>query len=117
MKQKEYQREVIVYKDFFWEFYTKLNSDAQNKIEWTLGLVRDLPVVPAKYFKSIQGASGLFEIRVQFGNDNYRIFCCFNSRNGLVLLNGFIKKSNRTPRGEIVKAIKIKKEYSNEREY
>ena len=49
----------------------------QKKIEWTLGLVRDLKIIPSKYFKSITGTQGLFEIRVQYGNDAYRIFCCF----------------------------------------
>ncbi|MCP4311377.1 MAG: type II toxin-antitoxin system RelE/ParE family toxin [Bacteroidetes bacterium] len=115
MTQNGYQREIVVHKDFFLDFYRSLNRPAQNKIEWTLGLVRDLPVIPEKYFKSIQGVKGLFEIRIQFSNDAYRIFCCLNESQCVVLLNGFKKKSNRTPKREIVKAVKLKAEYFYER--
>jgi len=117
VNQNQYLREVIVYKEFFWEYYATLTYGAQNKIEWTLGLVSDLPMIPSKYLKSIKGEAGLFEIRVQFGNDAFRIFCCFNKSRGVVLFNGFTKKSNRTPRREIAKAIKIRKGYLNEIRY
>jgi len=65
MERNAYKRKLVVYKKYFWDFYRKLNPGAQRKIEWTLGLVRDLKVIPVKYFKSISGTQGLFEIRVQ----------------------------------------------------
>ena len=55
------------------------------------------------------------EIRVQRRNDAYRIFCCFDDNSSVVILNGFQKKSNRTPRREIEKAIKLKTDYFNEK--
>ena len=115
MEQNEYNRELVVFKEFFWVFYRKLNRGAQKKIEWTLGLVRDLKIIPSKYFKSITGTQGLFEIRVQYGNDAYRIFCCFNESRCVVLLSGFKKKTNRTPKREIEKAVKLKADYFNEK--
>jgi len=75
----------------------------------------DLKIIPVKYFKSISGIQGLFEIRVQYGSDAYRIFCCLNEARSVVLLNGFKKKTNRTPKREIEKAIKLKGYYLNER--
>jgi phage-related protein len=115
MNKIEYQREIEAYKEFFWDFYKSLNQGVQGKIEWTLGLVRDLKIIPSKYFKSIKGAEGLYEIRVQSGNNAYRIFCCLNESRCVVLLNGFQKKTNRTPRKDIQKAVKLKSAYFNEK--
>ena len=92
-----------------------MNPKVQNKVEWTLGLVRDLEIIPSRYFKSIKGAKGLYEIRIQFGTDAYRIFCLLNEHRSVVLLNGFKKKTNRTPKREIEKAIKLKSEYFDEK--
>jgi len=115
MVDSEYYRELIFYKGVFWNFYRSLNQISQKKLEWTLGLVRDLPVIPKNYFKSIEGVKGLYEIRVQVGNNTFRIFCCFDKEKKIVLFNGFIKKSNRTPAKEIHKAVGLKKEYFNEK--
>ncbi len=115
MLENKFHREFIFFKDVFWDFYRSLNQSAQKKIEWTLGLVRDLPVIPMKYFKSIKGVKGLYEIRVQVGNNAYRIFCCLDREKKILLLNGFVKKSNRTPKKEILKAIRLKLEYFNEK--
>jgi len=53
----------------------------------------------------------LFEIRIEFESNIYRIFCCFDEGNLVVLFNGFQKKSQKTPKREIEKAIRIKAEY------
>jgi phage-related protein len=116
MPKNDFRRELIFYKEVFWDFYNVLDLKAQRKVEWILGLVRDLPIIPANYFKSIQGEIGLYEIRVQSGSMAFRIFCFMNNQRGIVLLNGFIKKTNRTPRREIDKAVKLKSDYINEKE-
>lgn len=59
----------------------------------------------------VTGTDGLFEIRIEFESNIYRIFCCFDEGNLVVLFNGFQKKSQKTPRSEIEKALKIKDEY------
>jgi len=59
----------------------------------------------------LEGTEGIYEIRVQCGNDIFRIFCFFDEGKIVVLANGIQKKSNKTPIREIEKAIKIKKEY------
>ena len=58
---------------------------------------------------------GDFEIRVQQGSDIFRIFCFFDQRQLVVLMNGFQKKDQRTPKKEIEKALKIKKEYETDK--
>lgn len=106
-------REVIAYKDYFLDFYKKLPENAQLKIEWALKLIEVTQQVPEKYFKHIEGTAGLYEIRVEVGNNIYRIFSFFDKRKLVVLGNAFQKKTRKTPKREIEKALKIKAEYEN----
>jgi phage-related protein len=70
--------------------------------------------VPEEYLKHMEGTDGLYEIRVQIGSDIFRIFCFFDEGKLIVLANGFQKKTQKTPKSEIVKANKIKREYEDE---
>lgn len=81
---------------------------------WTLDLIEDHKRVPEIYLKHIESTDGLFEIRVQHRNDIFRIFCFFYQGKLVVLANGFQKKSQKTPKQEIERALKIKEEYENE---
>ena len=87
----------------------------QRKIEWTLNLIRVTPIVPIKYFKHLEGTKGLYEVRIEVGSNIYRIFTFFDKGNLVVLGNGFQKKSQKTPKQEIEKALKIMEEYENEK--
>ena len=69
-----------------------------------------------KFFDHISGTDGLYEIRVEFNSNIYRIFCCFDEGNIVVLFNGFQKKAQKTPSSEIERALKIKREYFNEKQ-
>lgn len=86
----------------------------REKIIWTFDLIEELPRVPETYFKHIESTEGLYEIRVQSGSDIFRIFCFFDKGKLVVLANGFQKKSQKTPRKEIVYALKIKAEYEKQ---
>ena len=61
------------------------------------------------------GTDGLFEIRIEVSGNIFRIFAFFDKGNLVILGNGFQKKSQKTPRREIVKALKIKEEYENKK--
>ena len=54
---------------------------------------------------------GLFELRIKFSSDISRIFYFFYVGNKIVVTNGFIKKTQKTPQTELVKARKYKKDY------
>ncbi len=108
-------RELKIYKRYFFDFYEEQTNEVQQKIEWTLGLIRDLDRIPEKYFKHMEGTKGLYEIRVQVGGNIYRIFSFFDKGNIVVLGNGFQKKSQKTPKQEIDLALKIMEEYFNEK--
>jgi len=63
----------------------------------------------------MEGTSGLYEIRVQSGSNIYRIFCFFDEGKLIILANAFQKKTLKTPKSEIEKALKIKLEYETEK--
>ncbi len=110
-----FSRNIIVFKNHFWDFYNLENLDVQQKIDWVIGLIKTLKIVPSKFFEHLSGAEGLWEIRIEFKSNIYRIFCCFDEGNVVVLFNGFQKKSQKTPRSEIEKALKLKAEYFEEK--
>ena len=109
-------RTIIFYKNYFDEFFIKQRDKVKAKIIWTFDLIEELQRVPETYLKHIENTDGLFEIRVQQGSDIFRIFCFFDQGQLVVLVNGFQKKTQKTPKKEIEKALKIKEEYENEEE-
>lgn len=111
----EFERQVIAYKEYFLDFYTKQNSSVQAKIEWTLQLIRVTRQVPEKYFKHMEGTKGLYEVRIGVRSNIYRIFAFFDKGNLIVLGNAFQKKTQKTPKLEIEKALKIMEEYNHEK--
>jgi len=108
-------RTAVFYKDYFEQFFVKQNNRVKEKIIWTIRLVEDVEVVPSIYLKSITGTNGIYEIRIQTGSDIFRIFCFFDKENIIVIGNGFQKKTQKTPKNEIIKAIQIKLNYENEK--
>lgn len=108
-------RHILFYKNHFRQFYAEQTTEVKAKIDWTIDLIRQLPVIPQKYFKHIEGTDGLFEIRVDTSGNAYRIFCFFDEGNLVIVTNGFQKKTQKTPKDEIKRAIRIKKEYFDEK--
>jgi len=94
-------RQIYYYKDYYLKFFTKLRSSEKKKFNWTLHLVSQIEYVPDKYYRSIKESNGLFEIRVESGSNIYRVFCFFDEGNLIILINGFQKKTQKTPRAEI----------------
>lgn len=107
-------RKITFYKNYFQDFFDKQSVKVKAKIVWTFNLIEDLQRVPETYLKHIDHTGGLFEIRVQQGSDIFRIFCFFDQGQLVVLANGFQKKTQKTPKKEIEKALKIKAEYEGE---
>lgn len=108
-------RNVIVYKNYFEDFFKEQTRKVQDKIIKVLDILETVERVPTTYLKYIEGTNGLFKIRVQLGSNIFRIFCCFDGNRLVVLFSGFQKKSQKTPPGEINRAIKIMNEYFNDK--
>lgn len=107
----EKKRQLIYFRNYFWEFFNVQTEKVKDKIDYVLYLVTVAERIPSKFFQQISGADGLYEIRVEFESNIYRIFCCFDEGNLVVLFNGFQKKTQKTPEKEIEKAQSIKNEY------
>lgn len=115
MTKKQKRRTIIFYRQYFEDFFVRLRDKVKEKIIWTFDLIEDVDIVPEIYLKHLENTNGLYEIRVQQGSDIFRIFCFFDKGHLVVLANGFQKKTKKTPRQEIEKAEKIKKEYESEK--
>lgn len=113
--ENEKIRYVTLYKEYFSDFYEKQKQKVKDKILWTFRVIETIPQVPVECLKHLEGTDGLYEIRVQSGSDIFRIFCFFDEGRLVVLANGFQKKTQKTPKKEIEKALKIKEEYETER--
>ena len=112
----EYLRTIFVYGDDFWDFYDSKSMPVQKKIDWVNDLIKSVRIIPEKFLKHLEGTDGLCEIRVKVSSDIYRIFCFFDKGNLIILLNGFQKKTQKTPKQEIVRAERLKKQYHEEQE-
>jgi len=115
VSQKSKQRTILFFKNYFQEFFERQNAKVKAKIIWTFDLIEELARVPETYLKHIEGTEGIFEIRVQVASDIFRIFCFFDKGQLVVLANGFQKKTQKTPKGEIEMAVRIKKEYESQK--
>ncbi|MFN8155324.1 MAG: type II toxin-antitoxin system RelE/ParE family toxin [Bacteroidia bacterium] len=108
-------RTIVFYKDHFQKFFNLQSNKVKDKIIWTFDLVEKLERVPETYLKHVEDTDGLYEIRVQFSSDIFRIFCFFDDGQLVVVANGFQKKSQKTLKKEIEKALTIKTAYENEK--
>jgi len=104
-------REIRFYEKYFIEFYMSLDLPVQERIEYVFKVIRTVDIIPQKFLKHISETEGLYEIRIKVGSDIYRVFCCFDAGRIVILFNGFQKKSQKTPKKEIKKALKIKQAY------
>jgi len=105
------KRQLIYFKQYYWDFFNSQTEKTKDKIDYVLFLVTVAERIPKKFFEQITGYDGLFAIRVEFESNIFRVFCCFDKGNLVVLFNGFQKKTQKTPKKEIEKAIQIMQEY------
>ena len=115
MDKKLKYRNIVFFKNYFQDFFNKQSLKVKNKIIWTLELIEELQRVPETYLKHIENTDGLYEIRVQVGSDIFRVFCFFDHGKLVVLINGFQKKTQKTPKKEIEIALKIKADYESKK--
>lgn len=105
-------RRIIAYKNYYQEFMDSLSQQERDKIRRALLLFETEDRIPRHYISYIR--DGLYEFRVTFGKKEFRLFFIYDGNTVVVLFNCFTKKSQKTPKREIDKAIKLKEEYRNE---
>ena len=107
-------RRIYYYKGYYLEFFNKLDEKIRKKFNWTLRFIATHERVPVKYFEHLKDSDGLYEIKVEYFGNQYRVFSFFDKDNLIIIINGFTKKSMKPPKREVRKAKRIKKEYYNE---
>ncbi len=105
------ERSIRFHKKYFIDFYSEQTKTVQEKIDYVFSIIRTVDRVPKKFLDHMSGTDGIYEIRIEVGSNIYRIFCCFDKGNLVILFNGFQKKTQKTPKQEIDLAEKLKKEY------
>lgn len=111
----EQVRQIVYYKEYYLNFFNQQTEKVQEKFDYVLYLITVADRIPKKFFDHITETDGLYEIRIEYQGNIYRVFCCFDQGKVVVLFNGFQKKSQKTPQSEIEKALMIKDEYFQEK--
>ena len=106
-------RRIIAYKHYYREFMEKLSELERKKILRALLLFETEDRIPSHYIKYVR--DGLYEFRVTYSNKEFRLFFIYDGDTIVVLFNCYTKKTEKAPKREIDKAIKLKEEYKNGR--
>ena len=109
--ERKYVRQVVAYANYFKDFKKTLSKETLQKMYQIFIYIMTQEQVPVKFLKAITGVARLYEIRVEEGGNIYRIFCCMDEGRLVILFNGFQKKTQKTPQGEIERAKRIMNEY------
>ena len=92
------------------EFILSLDKKMQAKVLRTVALLREEgPFLREPYSKALD--DGIFEIRTKFGSDITRVLYFFVIGKRVILTNGFIKKTQKTPKSEIERAKQYRKDF------
>ena len=93
------ERKIVTYGGYFEAFMETLTDKEQEKIQYGLLLLKTQDRLPKKFVKLIR--EGIYELRTEFSSNIFRVFFIFDESRIVVLLNGFQKKTQKTPNTEI----------------
>ena len=88
-----------------------MSAKPAQKAVWVLQLVEEMKIVPAEYFKKMSGTDDLWEVRINFGSNIYRILGFFDGPKFLILAHAIQKKTQKTPNKAIRLAEERKRDY------
>jgi phage-related protein len=103
------KRRITTYGGYYEHFIETLSPKELVKLDYIISLLETRDRMPTKFIKYIW--DGLYELRLEYDSNIYRVFFIFDKDCIVVLFNGFQKKTSKTPENEINKALKIKEEY------
>ena len=93
------------------KYFDSLTNKQFEKISFFLDLIEQIDIVPRKYFKKLKGTDDIWEVRVQHGNNIFRILGFFDGKDLVILNHAFTKKTKKIPLKEIATAEMRKKRY------
>ncbi len=97
------------------EFLDSLTAKQAQKATWVMQLIEEIDVVPVQYFKKLVNTDDIWEVRIQVGNNIFRVLGFLDDQRLVVLNHAFQKKTQKTPKKEIKIAEKRKKDYLRRR--
>ena len=101
-------KRIVAFKSYR-DFMASLSREEQLKIRRVLALFETEKLIPHHYIKYVW--DGIFELRITLPTREARIFFIYDGETMVVLFNCFVKKTQKTPKKEIEKANKLKREY------
>ena len=107
------KRRIVAYRNYYRDFFESLDEGTKEKVLYGLLLLKTQERLPAKFVKYLR--DGLYELRIEWQSNIYRIFFCYDKGYIVILFNGFQKKTQKTPEKEINKALKLKQKYYEEK--
>ncbi len=108
------KRKIITYGGYFEKFIATLSAKELLKLNYIISLLETEDRLPVKFIKSIR--DGLYELRMEYNSNIYRVFFIFDEGRIVVLFHGFQKKTQKIPKEEIEKALKIKEAYYGDKQ-
>lgn len=97
------------------EFILAQDKKMQAKLFLTLEFLEEKgPALREPYSKSL--GDGIFEVRAKQGSDISRVLYFFIIGKKIILTNGFVKKTQKTPSGEIERAKRYRTDYQRREE-
>ncbi len=102
-------KRIVAFKSYYRDFMASLSREEQLKIRRVLALFETENLIPHHYIKYVW--DGIFELRITLPTREARIFFIYDGETMVVLFNCFVKKTQKTPKKEIEKANKLKREY------
>ena len=108
------RRKIITYGGYFEKFISTLTEKELDKLDYVVSLLETEDRLPVRFIKYLR--DGLYELRMEYNGNIYRIFFNFDDGQIVVLFNGFQKKTQKTPQSEIKKALKIKEAYYGDKQ-
>ena len=97
------------------DYFDSLTNKQFEKISFVLDLIAQIDILPRNYFKKLKGADEIWEVRVQQGNNIFRILGFWDGKDLVILNHAFTKKSQKIPQKEIATAKKRKQDYFNKK--
>lgn len=102
-------RKIKTYGGYFERFMQTLTAEEQKKVQFCLMVLKTQDKLSTKFVKHL--SNGIYELRIKYNGNIFRIFFIFDDGNVVILFNGFQKKTTKTPKEELRKAVKIKEAY------
>ena len=103
------KRRIVTYGGYFERFISELTDKEIKKLDYIISLLETEDRLPIKFIKYLR--DGLYELRMEYNGNIYRVFFIFDEDRIVVLFNGFQKKTQKTPENEIERALKIMEAY------